>query len=267
LFHVTHAHEFLTLVLACGLAALSALSIPHPLRAQDADSLRAVQAPDTAATVVGDTLGREELLEGDSLEQVQRDAAAARERIQEARKALEGFPAEDRLRRSPTGAVIRAFALPGWGQLYTGHKFRALMYGGAEVGFATLGFIEHGKVSDFKDQISSARLNFIAQEQAAHPDSVFSRADTLALLARFDASTEGRALELELDSKRKQREDYFTYAIFSVIFAAIDAFVSAHLEPFQESDLTFSLSRDGGEVGLRLPLGPRPPPEMLAPDR
>jgi hypothetical protein len=39
--------------------------------------------------------------------------------------------------KSPTGAMLRSLALPGWGQWYNGRTFKALLVTGAEVGLVT----------------------------------------------------------------------------------------------------------------------------------
>ncbi len=41
------------------------------------------------------------------------------------------------LRRSPGGAALRSLALPGWGQLYTSHRRKALLAAGVELGLAS----------------------------------------------------------------------------------------------------------------------------------
>nr|MBA2565635.1 hypothetical protein [Gemmatimonadota bacterium] len=203
--------------------------------------------------------GADSLAQGstDSLELLRQEAALARERLDQVAASLKDLPEEDRLRRSPRGAVIRAFALPGWGQFYTGHRFRGFLYGGAEVGFAALGVLKQREVNDFKDDISRRKLAFIGEQQAANPDTVFSRADTLALFDRFESSGEGAALEATLDAQRKRREDYFTYAIFSVLFGAIDAFISAHLEPFETTRPEVRHADGRWEVGAAIRLGSR----------
>ncbi len=194
----------------------------------------------------------------DTLERVKSDIAKTRERLEEVKQTVETLPEEDRLRHSPRGAVLRAFALPGWGQFYTGHTFRGFLYGGAEVGFGTLGFLRQRQVLDLRDEIFQAKLDFVAADQALHPDSAYSKEDSLELYDRFEGTVEGLTLEAELKDKQKSREDFFTYAIFSVLFSAIDAFVSAHLEPFDTAKLDVSPAGGGWRIDVRLPLGRAP---------
>lgn len=247
--------------------AADSAAAPESIRppAADADSAGAAPPADSApAGVIADTIAlpsdttavSTDTTAADSLEHVLRDIRAARERLTGVRRTLESMPEEDRLQRSPKGAVLRAFALPGWGQLYTGHRMRAVMYGGARIGFTVLYFLKQAEVNEFKDDISRARLDFVAAEQAANPDSVFSREDTLALLDRFDQTAEGAELEADLEAKQKRREDYFTYAGFAVLFSAIDAFVSAHLEPYDKpAELEVRRTPERWELGLRVRVG------------
>ncbi|NLP12480.1 hypothetical protein GX408_18930 [bacterium] len=38
--------------------------------------------------------------------------------------------------KSPTGAMLRSLAVPGWGQWYNGKKFKAVLLAGGEIGLA-----------------------------------------------------------------------------------------------------------------------------------
>ena len=232
----------------------SAAAIPADSAAVAADSV----AADSLATTVPDSVARAaaDSAAADSLERVRGDIRSARERLEEVGRVLADLPADEEPRLSPKGAVLRAFALPGWGQFYTGHRMRGFMYAGAEVGFATLGFLKQREVNDFKEEMQLARLDFVAEDQALHPDSAYSLEDTLALYDRFGTTPAGAALESTLEAKQRRREDFFTYAVFAVLFGAIDAFVSAHLDPYHEAGISASPQRDGGvRLDLTLPFG------------
>jgi hypothetical protein len=226
--------------------------------------------PDSAAGVASDTTraaaDSAEAAAADTLEHVRSEVARTRERLDEVKQTLETIPEEDRLRYSPRGAVLRAFALPGWGQFYTGHTVRGFLYGSAEVAFATAGFLRQSQVLDQRDEIFQAKLDFVAADQALHPDSAYSKEDTLALYDRFEGTAEGLTLESELHDKQKSREDFFTYAIFTVLFSAIDAFVSAHLEPFDTAKLDVRPAEGGWRLDVRLPLGRGSATRGSAPD-
>jgi hypothetical protein len=44
--------------------------------------------------------------------------------------------------------------------------------------------------------------------------------------------------------------------VFAVLFGAIDAFVSAHLDPYHEAEISVSPQRDGGmRLDLTVPFG------------
>ncbi len=45
--------------------------------------------------------------------------------------------------KSPRGAMLRSVALPGWGQLYNGKKFKALLFGGTEIGLIVNAVIQN----------------------------------------------------------------------------------------------------------------------------
>jgi hypothetical protein len=241
---------------AVGVSADSAGAIPADSAAAAADSagaadsLAAAAVPDSAARAAADSAA------ADSLERVRGEIRSARERLEEVGRVLADLPADEEPRLSPKGAVLRAFALPGWGQFYTGHRMRGFLYAGAEVGFATLGFLKQREVNDFKEEMQLARLEFVAGDQALHPDSAYSREDTLALYDRFGTTPAGAALASTLEAKQRRREDFFTYAVFAVLFGAIDAFVSAHLDPYHEAEISASPQRDGGvRLDLTLPWG------------
>jgi hypothetical protein len=210
----------------------------------------AAAIPASAARAAADSAA------ADSLEQVRGEIRSARERLEEVGRVLADLPADEEPRLSPKGAVLRAFALPGWGQFYTGHRLRGMLYAGAEVGFATLGFLKQREVNDFKEEVQLARLEFVAADQALHPDSVYTLEDTLALYDLFPSTPAGAALESTLQAKQQRREDFFTYAVFAVLFGAIDAFVSAHLDPYHEAGVTASPGLEGGvRLDVRVPLG------------
>lgn len=206
--------------------------------------------PDSAARAAADSAA------ADSLERVRGEIRSARERLEEVGRVLADLPADEEPRLSPKGAVLRAFALPGWGQFYTGHRLRGFLYAGAEVGFTALGFLKQREVNDFKEEVQLARLAFVAEDQALHPDSVYTLEDTLALYDRFPTTPTGAALESTLQAKQQRREDFFTYGVFAVLFGAIDAFVSAHLDPYHEARISASPGREGGwRLDVRVPLG------------
>ena len=49
--------------------------------------------------------------------------------------------------KSPRGAVCRSALVPGWGQWYTGHRWKAALVAGTEVFLVGAAVYEHGQVS------------------------------------------------------------------------------------------------------------------------
>jgi hypothetical protein len=164
--------------------------------------------------------------------------------------ALAQVPGEDVLPRNPRSAAIRAFLLPGWGQIYTGHPWRAVLFAGAEAGFFTLGYRKQLEALDRQEDLQAAREAFFA----SLPDSV--AADSVAALEAFDQSAEAIVIRSDLADIEQTREDWYAYFALSVIFAAVDAYVSAQLDP-----LTGGYEPVSGRAwaGIRVPLGGVPP--------
>lgn len=161
---------------------------------------------------------------------------------------LSRVPSEDLLPKNPRNAAIRAFLIPGWGSFYTGHPWRGLMWATAQTGFFALGYRKQLETLDLQDDLQVARETFTATA----PDSLLE--DPLALEEAFDRTTEAITIRSELDQAEERREDWYAYFALSTIFAAVDAYVSAQLDPIR-------VGRDGsGRVTaeLKLPIGRDP---------
>lgn len=229
-----------------------------PAAGQEADTTRpAVAAGDTIriADTPADTLRPErrpsEPLALDPTEIAPTDTIpvlAPRFRDEGGPERLARVPSEDFLPKNPRNAAIRAFLIPGWGQFYTGHPWRGVFWAAAEVTTFTLGYRNQLESRDLKDDLQAAREAFFAMT----PDSL--QGDTLALTEAFDRSPEAITLRAELSEVEERREDWYAYFALSVIFAAVDAYVAAQLDPIR-------VNRDAqGRVsaGLSLPVGPVP---------
>jgi hypothetical protein len=161
---------------------------------------------------------------------------------------LSRVPSEDLLPRNPRNAAIRAFLIPGWGSFYTGHPWRGVMWAAAQGGFFALGYRKQLEALDLQDDLQAAREAFAATA----PDSLLE--DPIALEAAFDRTPEAIGIRSDLDQTEERREDWYAYFALSTIFAAVDAYVSAQLDPIR-------VGRDGnGRVTaeLRLPVGRDP---------
>ena len=161
---------------------------------------------------------------------------------------LSRVPSEDVLPKNPRNAAIRAFLVPGWGSFYTGHPWRGLMWAAAQSGFFSLGYRKQLEALDLQDDLQAAREAFTTTA----PDSLLE--DPIALEAAFDRTPEAVTIRSELDQVEERREDWYAYFALSTIFAAVDAYVSAQLDPIR-------VGRDGsGRVTaeLSLPVGREP---------
>ena len=49
--------------------------------------------------------------------------------------------------KSPTKAMVRSIALPGWGQFYNGKKFKGILVATAEVGSAVAFFVRRDQIN------------------------------------------------------------------------------------------------------------------------
>lgn len=162
---------------------------------------------------------------------------------------LARVPSEDLLPRNPRNAAVRSFLIPGWGQFYTGHPYRGVGFAVAEVGFFTLGYRKQKEVLDQRDEIRALREAFFTDPPEGAPE------DSLALEDLFQQSEEFLLAESELEDMRERRNDWYAYGVLSVIFAAVDAYASAQLDP-----VTVGARPSDGVVwgGLRLPVGGPP---------
>ena len=165
---------------------------------------------------------------------------------------LSRVPSEDLLPRNPRNAAIRAFLIPGWGSFYTGHPWRGLMWATAQTGFFALGYQKQLQTLDLQDDLQAAREAFIATA----PDTLL--ADPIALEAAFDRTSEAITIRSDLDQAEERREDWYAYFALSTIFAAVDAYVSAQLDPIRvgrdgngrvTAELTLPIGRDPGRPG------------------
>jgi len=161
---------------------------------------------------------------------------------------LSNVPSVDALPKNPRNAAIRAFLVPGWGQVYAGHPWRAALFAGAEIGFFTAAYQKQGQALDLKSDLRSAREEFFATQ----PDSVL--VDSLAAEEAFQLTPEAVAIRSDLEQVEERREDFYAYFAASIIFAAVDAYVSAQLDP-----LTLDFDPTTGRIhaGVEFPIGRR----------
>jgi hypothetical protein len=150
------------------------------------------------------------------LGQTERDSAAIT--ISQADTLLE--------RKSPTGALLRSVAFPGWGQFYNRKYLKSAVVFGAETTFITLAVIEWGRMNKHKK-------NF---QDPDHPD---------------------RYWEFEQFEFYEDRRNLFLWITAGIVFLSMfDAYVDAHLYNFDREevrDLSISLvPQAGGGRDVRL---------------
>jgi hypothetical protein len=129
-------------------------------------------------------------------------------------------------RKSPTGALLRSVAIPGWGQFYNRKYFKSVVVFGAETTFITLAAIEWGRMNKHKK-------NF---ENPNHPD---------------------RFWEFEQFEFYEDQRNLYLWVTAGIIFLSMfDAYVDAHLYNFDREkvrDLSISFVPEaGGGSNLKL---------------
>ena len=134
-------------------------------------------------------------------------------------------------RKSPTGALLRSVAFPGWGQFYNRKYFKSAIVFGAEATFITLAAIEWGRMNKHK-------RNF---QNPDYPD---------------------RYWEFEQFEFYEDRRNLFLWITAGIVFLSMfDAYVDAHLYNFDREevrDLSISLAPEvNGEDEVKVALSIR----------
>lgn len=126
--------------------------------------------------------------------------------------------------KSPSGALLRSFAMPGWGQLYVGSYWKApIFFGGA----ATLTYFiirNHSDYADYRD-----KYNKLTDK----------------------TSIEALTLKNNREFYRDNRDMSAFYLLGVYALAAVDAYVGAHLFDFNvEYDYTFYISNKNNGINI-----------------
>jgi len=118
--------------------------------------------------------------------------------------------------KSPTGALSRSVAFPGWGQFYNDKYFKSLVVFGTETTFITLAVIEWGRRNEHKRNFENLPQN--------HPD---------------------KAWEFEQFRFYEDRRNLFLWITTGIVFLSMfDAYVDAQLYDFDKEkvpDLSISM--------------------------
>jgi hypothetical protein len=124
----------------------------------------------------------------------------------------------------PGAAMLRSALLPGWGQLSTGHLFKAAWVAAAGATFVTLTVRADNRVSDLADR----------------------RGSVLDPVARS-------ALEADIEAWRVERRRWLVWSATLWIYAVVDAYVDARLHDFDAEEPRFQLTLRAPGIGARTP--------------
>ena len=113
-----------------------------------------------------------------------------------------------KMTKSPSGAIWRSLAIPGWGQVYVGSYWKAPLF---FVGSATLVYFifdNHNKYSDYSDQLANMKTD--------------------------DPNYEITKLRRDFYLDNRDMSAFYLLGVY--ILAAVDAYVGAHLYDFEVED-------------------------------
>ena len=111
--------------------------------------------------------------------------------------------------KSSTGALLRSFAMPGWGQLYVESYWKAPIFFAATGTLVYLIAKNHSEFADYRDQYSK-----------------------LSDKTTYDALV----LNSKRESARDNRDQSAFYLLGVYALAAVDAYVGSHLYDFDVDD-------------------------------
>ncbi len=123
---------------------------------------------------------------------------------------------------SPRHALIRSAVLPGWGQYSNGHPVKAALFGASTAAFIAATWSKMGDLSDTSDRIRSTRRE-LQLAIAAERSDVAILQETLVTLE--DSHQDNAA----------RRNTYVLALFVTMTFAAVDAYIDAHLLDFGET--------------------------------
>lgn len=167
---------------------------------------------------------------------------------------------------TPRGAMIRSFALWGWGQAAAGSYFRGGVWFTMEAGtvymlFRTIGRLNTAKanlsrVERFaRDSLDALLARDTMLSRRVLPPPVTRDLGNPVTYEQALSEAPGVATARKLVSARtQQRQDWVTYAIFFTVMSGVDAYVNAHLSDFPTT-ITTEARRDGSvSLSLRVSL-------------
>lgn len=136
-------------------------------------------------------------------------------------ESLEGRP-------SPTGAMLRSFLLPGWGQASYDRYIRGGIYFSGHVGNTYMVLKTLARLDEATDReerwVAATRDSLVA---AGVPE------DSIDI--RIDEDADVRHVRRLADARREQREDWVALGLFWILMSGVDAYVNAQLADFPAS--------------------------------
>ena len=133
---------------------------------------------------------------------------------------------------NPRAALIRSALLPGWGQYSNGHPLKAALFGTSTTVFVAAAWSKMADLSDTADRIRLTRRE-LQLAIAADGSDVAALRETLLTLE--DSHQDDAA----------RRNTYFLGLFATMTFAALDAYIDAHLVDFGETPTRFGMYPNG----------------------
>lgn len=148
-------------------------------------------------------------------------------------ESLEGRP-------SPTGAMVRSFVLPGWGQASYDRYFRGGVYFMGHTGNAFMVFKTLARLGEARERegriVAATEARLLAEGTPA--DSID---------AALDADESVLSIRRLVSAREEQREDWIALGLFWVLISGVDAYVTAQLADFPAS---IGATTDGRSLGI-----------------
>lgn len=160
---------------------------------------------------------------------------------------------------SPRGAMLRSWAIPGWGQAAVGSNVRggfwfALQGTSWYMLLKTLGKLNTARGLESRMvAIATDSLNELIATDSLLAEEL---SDPIAFENAVGEHTGVQEIRGLVNAREQQRQDWITYTVFFTLIAGVDAYVNAHLRDFPV-DITSPPSTDGSvRLMLRVPIGP-----------
>lgn len=204
--------------LVCGVALLLLLACTSRVPAQSTYGLKDTTAVDSAT----------------GAPPAARSPRATGRAPQDTVKMAHGVP----LSKSPSGALIRSIAVPGWGQLYVDRPYKALVFFGVNVGMVYGAVFQHVQFLDYVDKADS-----VTPDDPDDPQSV----EQARRLSEFYEDT--------ANFYRDDRNRLIWWSAGVILLASLDAYVEAHLYDFRiDPTIGTTPQGDGPSVGISITL-------------